>query len=589
MSKTSDLRRQATEAVRAKQFDRAVELYERLCSQDSGNGTPRNELGDVFLKTGDVDRAIASFQEAARLYLAFGLTNNAVAVHKKILRHDPNHLHSLWVLGEIRLDQGLEAEASAAFLDFLSRHPSVVETEREAFVARGLQLIELMGDDPQILSALDTIFAQWDFGQDRARVLVAKARLAHQADEIDVRDKYLEHARTAFEHLDALSEYVRLRDEIEGVSEGSDDEMGFETDDSGTIVLGDDDSDDETRFDFGDVDGPVFDAPHGDDFDEGGAPSTRVDLGDAAIDLGFDFDMDALSGAAGHVSGAVETTRDTPSDDDSAARDPVPEIEIGDEETEGGAEPDPASELDIVRPFETGADASVETPPADPTVEEEAGGHEEDQHESGPALDSDAVADPDPDPDPGSDPGQDPEAGQDSGRDTEPEQTVDLLDEILADGGFDVEAAERSQVDTITQDVEGQIAGDVDPEDHAGQYELGMVYLDLALYEQAIAAFDLAGEGEDERLRALEMKGTCLLRLDRVDEAMAVFQEGLAVPGYPGQAYLGLLYGVGVGHETQGELTEAIESLERVRAVDADFLDVDERLSRLRASTGDPA
>lgn len=553
MSKTSDLRRQATEAVRAKQFDRAVELYERLCSQDSGNGTPRNELGDVFLKTGDVDRAIASFQEAARLYLAFGLTNNAVAVHKKILRHDPNHLHSLWVLGEIRLDQGLEAEASAAFLDFLSRHPSVVETEREAFVARGLQLIELMGDDPQILSALDTIFAQWDFGQDRARVLVAKARLAHQADEIDVRDKYLEHARTAFEHLDALSEYVRLRDEIEGVSEGSDDETGFETDDSGTIVLGDDDSDDETRFDFGDVDGPVFDAPHGDDFDEGGAPSTRVDLGDAAIDLGFDFDMDVLSGAAGHVSGAVETTRDTPSDDDSGARDPVPEIEIGDEETEGGAEPDPASELDIVRPFETGADASVETPPADPTDDEDVGGREDD---------------------PGA---------------PEPEQTVDLLDEILADGGFDVEAAEKSQVDTITQDVEGQIAGDVDPEDHAGQYELGMVYLDLALYEQAIAAFDLAAEGEDERLRALEMKGTCLLRLDRVDEAMAIFQEGLAVPGYPGQAYLGLLYGVGVGHQTQGDLTEAIESLERVRAVDADFLDVDERLSRLRASTGDPA
>jgi len=553
VSKTSDLRRQATEAVRAKQFDRAVELYERLCSQDSGNGTPRNELGDVFLKTGDVDRAIASFQEAARLYLAFGLTNNAVAVHKKILRHDPNHLHSLWVLGEIRLDQGLEAEASAAFLDFLSRHPSVVETEREAFVARGLQLIELMGDDPQILSALDTIFAQWDFGQDRARVLVAKARLAHQADEIDVRDKYLEHARTAFEHLDALSEYVRLRDEIEGVSEGSDDETGFETDDSGTIVLGDDDSDDETRFDFGDVDGPVFDAPHGDDFDEGGAPSTRVDLGDAAIDLGFDFDMDVLSGAAGHVSGAVETTRDTPSDDDSGARDPVPEIEIGDEETEGGAEPDPASELDIVRPFETGADASVETPPVDPTDDEDVGGREDD---------------------PGA---------------PEPEQTVDLLDEILADGGFDVEAAEKSQVDTITQDVEGQIAGDVDPEDHAGQYELGMVYLDLALYEQAIAAFDLAAEGEDERLRALEMKGTCLLRLDRVDEAMAIFQEGLAVPGYPGQAYLGLLYGVGVGHQTQGDLTEAIESLERVRAVDADFLDVDERLSRLRASTGDPA
>ena len=542
MSKTSDLRRQATEAVRAKQFDRAVELYERLCSQDSGNGTPRNELGDVFLKTGDIDRAISSFQEAARLYLEFGLTNNAVAVHKKILRHDPNHLHSLWVLGEIRLDQGLEAEASAAFLDFLSRHPSVVESEREAFVARGLQLLELMGDDPQILSALDTIFAQWDFGQDRARVLVAKARLAHQAGEVDVRDKYLEHARTAFEHLDALSEYVQLLQEIEGVAIDPGEGADFESDESGTIVLGDDDE--ETRFDFDDVDAPVFDAPHATGHDDGGSPSTRVDLADTDIDLGFDFDMDALSGTVDEVSGSVEAVAGFDSDDTDTS-DAIPEIEIPDDESaDAASEADedpgtPDEHIEIVRPFDRGNDESIE------------------------------AAEPDPEP--------------------EPQGTVDLLDEILADGGFDVEAAEKSQVDTITQDVEGQIAGEVDPEDRAGQYELGMVYLDLALYEQAMAAFDLASEGDDERLRALEMKGTCLLRLDRVDEAMAVFQEGLAVPGYPGQAYLGLLYGVGLGHESRGDLTEAMESFERVRAVDADFLDVEERLTRLRASTGDPA
>ncbi len=561
MSKTSDLRRQATEAVRAKQFDRAVELYERLCSQDAGNGTPRNELGDVFLKTGDIDRAISSFQEAARLYLEFGLTNNAVAVHKKILRHDPNHLHSLWVLGEIRLDQGLEAEASAAFLDFLSRHPSVVESEREAFVSRGLQLLDLMGDDPQILSALDTIFAQWDFGQDRARVLVAKARLAHQAGEVDVRDKYLEHARAAFEHLDALSEYVQLQQEIEGVATDPDDGADFQSDESGTIVLGDDDE--ETRFDFDDVDSPVFDAPPAEGFDDGGSPSTRVDLADTDIDLGFDFDMDALSGSVDEVSGSVEAVAGFDSDDTDSS-DTIPEIEIPDGEhadaaSEAGEDSGtPDQEIEIVRPFDRGNDESIET------------------------------ADPEPDPEPEPQAESEPEKPE-TEPEPEPQGTVDLLDEILADGGFDVEAAEKSQVDTITQDVEGQIAGEVDPEDHAGQYELGMVYLDLALYEQAMAAFDLASEGDDERLRALEMKGTCLLRLDRVDEAMAVFQEGLAVPGYPGQAYLGLLYGVGLGHESRGDLAEAMESFERVRAVDADFLDVEERLTRLRASTGDPA
>lgn len=614
MSKASDLRRKATEAVRAKDFDRAVELYEKVCSQDPSNGTPRNELGDVFLKLGDTERAIASFTEAGRLYAEFGLHNNAVAVHKKILRHEPNHLHSLWVLGELRRDQGLEAQASAAFLEFLNRYESVTESEREAFVARGLQLIELMGDDPQILSSLDSIFAHWDFGQERARVLVAKARLAHLEDEHEVRDKYIEHARVAFQHLDALPDYVDFQNLLEPGSAKMpivDADGNPVVDDEGNVTYPDEDTsdtivldDDETSFDFSDDDAPVFDAAPSAGFDSSGPATTRVTLDETDIDLGFDFDMDALDDVAGPESKPGMPTGVA----DSMAVDPVPEVSIDDEDDfEPNAEPnvelapDPIPESEPQAAAPSGSWGDVDFSSTDGAESDQPGAEAPDSAD----LDSEAAEEPvsqehaieepvSEEPvseEPADVPSEDPvEATADSAPatpDAEPQETVDLLAQILSDDSFDIRQAEKSQVDTIANEMQGVIGSDVDPSDHAGQYEVGMVYMDMALYEQAIQSFDLASHGDDERLRALEMKGTCLLRLERVDDALAVFQEGLAVPGYPGRSYLGLLYGVGAGHEARGDIVPALEYFERVHAVDAAFLDVDERLTRLRASVGD--
>ena len=543
MSKTHELRRKASEAKRDRNWDVAIKLYERICEQDAGNGSPRNELGDIYLKTGDVENAIAQFQEAARLYQDFGLTNNAVAVHKKILRHEPNHLHSLWVLGEIRLAQGLDAEASTAFLDFLSRADNITESERDAFVARGIDLIDKMGDDPEVLSRLDAIFAAWDQGQERAQVLVAKARLAHEAGEFEVRDKYVEHARSAFEHLEALPEYVSFRQSVDGPAGGDDPEPEVEDgsggEDPDTIVLDDSDLPDSViELDPGDTD-----------------PGFGSDAGELDIDLGFDFDEGELSGAVEKVSGSIP---------------PV-----------GAASVETNEEGEIEIPVDDDPASSIEPEEEDPAPVEIPSPDEEAPDETGPEAEGQAVV---------------PEAFGDDAPEAQveespsaPTETVDLLSEILADESFDVKGAEQQQLDTIEQEMRGQIGGQVSEDDHAGQYELGIVYMDMGLFEQAAAAFDAASAGEAERLRSMEMKGTCLLRLGRNDEAMAVFQAGLAIPGYPGRSYLGLLYGVGVCLEIQDDLTGALDYFERVAAVDDGFLDVSERLEAVRGRVGDHA
>jgi tetratricopeptide (TPR) repeat protein len=236
-----------------------------------------------------------------------------------------------------------------------------------------------------------------------------------------------------------------------------------------------------------------------------------------ALDLGFDFQPDELDAAVGHSGPVAE---------DIALEGPMAGVESG-----------------AVPPTSNVADDIVEA------VEESIS-------DAAQAL------------------GSEPEHPEASG-------SMNLLDEILADDSFDVEKDQQRQVETIAQEMEGQIAGDVAPDDFGGQYELGVVYMDMGLFDNAIAAFDAAARGDDYRLGALEMRGTCLLRLGRDRDAMAAFEEGLAIEGAPEQAYLGLLYGVGCCHELRDEVDQALDYFQRVADVDERFLDVTRRLEQL--------
>ena len=224
MSKVNEIRRKASDAVRGRQYDRAIELYLKICQVEPTNGTPRNELGDLYLKTGNTVDAVESFSLSARLYSDFGLTNNAVAVFKKILRHDPNHLDSLWGLAEIRREQGMDADASTGFLDYLSRAEQVPEAGREDFYKRASELLKTMADDLEILSRLEEIYRAADRGDDVARVLIAKASQAHLEGEFEVRDRYIQHAREACEILDSLPAYHEYQDIVDPVQYSEEDE-----------------------------------------------------------------------------------------------------------------------------------------------------------------------------------------------------------------------------------------------------------------------------------------------------------------------------------------------------------------------------
>ena len=88
MSKLRQLKQQAYQAAKKRDWNAAVSVYQSILELDKNNPTVINELGDLFLKADDITQAIKNFLNAAAKYRATGLLNNAVAIYKKILRYD---------------------------------------------------------------------------------------------------------------------------------------------------------------------------------------------------------------------------------------------------------------------------------------------------------------------------------------------------------------------------------------------------------------------------------------------------------------------------------------------------------------------
>ena len=487
MSKINELRKKAVEAARKRDWSAAVKLYERVCEIDTNNPGFRNELGDIFVKLNQVDQALVAFEKAAEAYRSVGLHNNAIAVYKKILRHDPANLDALWGLGDVKEQQGLEADAAAHYVDFLARHQDVSSTSRQHFVNRCLLLIERYDDDLQMLSRIEKVFERWHLGEDHARVLIQKARLARSEGQDELIEKYVARAREVFADLDLLDDYLQLRREMIGEAPAEEVE----------------------------VPAPVIAEPEPAESELSGP---RSGSRSAELDLGFDLDgNDAPDLESEELPAAESDPR--PSVRREAIEIPTPVQEI--------PTPKPAARV-VPEP------AAPETPtpaPAQPVVP---------SHRN-------------------------------------------ALDALLADSKYDARAADSGQVDTIEADVGAQIAGRVAEDDYQGQYDVGIIYLDMGLHESAVEAFDRAARGTEQRLKALEMRGNTLRQIGRNADALSAYQEGLHTLGHPARAYLGLLYETGACLSELGQLDDALYHFEQAAAIDADFLDVRERIRRLSA------
>jgi len=89
----------------------AIKEYVRLVDDQPNDWSSINALGDLYLRAGDVDRAIAQFTLVANHLFDEGFYPKASALYKKLLKAKSDHEPSLARLLDIAEKHGLTAEA----------------------------------------------------------------------------------------------------------------------------------------------------------------------------------------------------------------------------------------------------------------------------------------------------------------------------------------------------------------------------------------------------------------------------------------------------------------------------------------------
>ena len=89
---------------------------ERLADGAPNDVLTLNRIGDLLAKQGRKDEAIRFYNKIAEQFTNSGFLPKAVAIHKKVLRLNPNFIQSLVALGQLYFQQKLPGEARTHML-----------------------------------------------------------------------------------------------------------------------------------------------------------------------------------------------------------------------------------------------------------------------------------------------------------------------------------------------------------------------------------------------------------------------------------------------------------------------------------------
>lgn len=138
------------------------------------------------------------------------------------------------------------------------------------------------------------------------------------------------------------------------------------------------------------------------------------------------------------------------------------------------------------------------------------------------------------------------------------------------------------KIEEVLSSFQEEVKKAIGEEDYQCHYDLGLSYLDLGFYDEALAEFGVARRMPELELGSIEMVGHCFVEKGDVDLAIEELKAGLEIEGHPSEDFLGLRYNLGLAYEKLGQVEEASKQYEEVCSIDPSFRDVKARIKELR-------
>ncbi|OFW02047.1 MAG: hypothetical protein A3I61_00865 [Acidobacteria bacterium RIFCSPLOWO2_02_FULL_68_18] len=105
--------KRAEKLLRQGKLTGAIEEYVRLIEDQPRDWNAINALGDLYVRAGDAERAVAQFTRVADHLFGEGFLQRAAALYKKALKVQGQHEHTLSQLADIARRQGVLVDAKA--------------------------------------------------------------------------------------------------------------------------------------------------------------------------------------------------------------------------------------------------------------------------------------------------------------------------------------------------------------------------------------------------------------------------------------------------------------------------------------------
>lgn len=167
---------------------------------------------------------------------------------------------------------------------------------------------------------------------------------------------------------------------------------------------------------------------------------------------------------------------------------------------------------------------------------------------------------------------------------SEREETAPPERAVATDGG-----EPRKDFKNLLQDDKGadsaeniveEITSDVEEDDYRSHYDLGLAYLEMALYTEAVKEFQIASRSDQLQIKSIEMIGHCFLQQNNPRLAVKQLLRGLELVKVANTDNLGVHYNIGLAYEMLGDLERAREHFEEVYIVDISFRDVADKMKK---------
>ena len=144
---------------------------------------------------------------------------------------------------------------------------------------------------------------------------------------------------------------------------------------------------------------------------------------------------------------------------------------------------------------------------------------------------------------------------------------------------------EQADFDEMLRRFKQGVAANVDEEDFASHYDLGVAYKEMGLVDEAIAEFQKSLRGDAHRVRSYEALGQCFVEKGQLLVAITLLQRAVETTGADDQQLVGVLYLLGYASEVMARHADALRYYQRVFAVDIEFRDVVQRVAAIEQIT----